>query len=198
MAMQDANMTIAAFQTPVSKPLGPRLQKACYMLFVAGVLVFALGLSFGFAEHANPVLVYFLLAATTLLFALVVAMLLKPGAFAFIGDGAAKPQSGDDCAPAVQAGPEPHREAAVLQPGSDEKSSAEPSVEVAPAAKSTAEIPAKTDLSILMNTTLGDILLAALRSDPEGAGRIFSRAITQAEISAPAAGPKQSDASAPS
>jgi hypothetical protein len=198
IAMQDTNMTIVAFPTPVSKPLGPRLQKACYTLLVGGALVFALGLSFGFAEHANPVLVYLLLGVTTLMFGLVVAMLLKPGVFAFIGGDAAKPHAGDDGAPAVQAGPEPHPEAPVLQPGSDEKPSVEPPVEAAPGAKSTAEIPAKTDLAILMNTTLGDVMLAALRSDPEGAGRIFARAITQAEVSAPVAGAKQSEASAPS
>jgi hypothetical protein len=30
--------------------------------------------------------------------------------------------------------------------------------------------------------TLGDILLAALRKDPQGAGRIFARAVVQADV----------------
>jgi len=43
-------------------------------------------------------------------------------------------------------------------------------------------------ISQLMEMKLGDLLLAALRNDPEGAGRIFARALTQqAEASAPAA-----------
>jgi hypothetical protein len=38
--------------------------------------------------------------------------------------------------------------------------------------------------------TLGDILLAALRKDPQGAGRIFARAVFQAVAAAKAGEPK--------
>jgi len=40
---------------------------------------------------------------------------------------------------------------------------------------------ANPDIAKLMNTTLGDLLLAACLKDPEGAGRIVAQAIVQAE-----------------
>jgi len=50
---------------------------------------------------------------------------------------------------------------------------AKPASDLAVAPKTTAN----REVSLLMETKLGDLLLAALREDPEGAGRIFARAV---------------------
>ncbi len=50
-----------------------------------------------------------------------------------------------------------------------------------PEAKVELKPEANTDVATLMNTTLGDVLLAGLAKDPESVGRIVAAAITQAE-----------------
>jgi outer membrane biosynthesis protein TonB len=76
---------------------------------------------------------------------------------------------------------------AIPQPETKVEPPAEPAPQTRPAAKSEPQLGPNTDLGKLLDTTLGDILVAALRKDPEGAGRIFARAVTQADASAPAA-----------
>ncbi len=185
-------MTDAGHSLPGPTPLAPSLRKACQVLLAAGALVFAIGLYIGFVRHGNSALVFSLLGVTTLVFALVMAVLVKPGAFAFIS---ASPE------PLAQAAAAPHAEPkSTPQPEPKAEPPDEPKAEppAEPKAGPAADAPAKTDLAILMNTTLGDILLAALRSDPEGAGRIVARAITQAESPVPAGGAHTGQAPAPS
>lgn len=58
------------------------------------------------------------------------------------------------------------------------------------ASKRYSQDEASTDVVALLDMTLGDILLAALRKDPQGAGRIFARAVFQAVAAAKAGEPK--------
>lgn len=181
--MNNANMTVAAPIAPVSKPLARRLEKACYALLVAGALVFAFGLSLGLVEHANAGAVFFLLSVATLVFALVVLVLLKPGAFAFICDDTKTPQAAGESALAQELVTANHSSAVALpQPEAGPNRPTEPEVQASPAANGAAKVLASADLKILMNTTLGDVLLAAIRSDPEGAGRMVDQAINRAKV----------------
>ena len=202
---------------PGLKPIDPAVQRACYLLLAGGVVVFAVALYVGFVRHGNSALVFSLLGVTTLVFSFTVFILVKPGAFAFIGAGKDKPpadsdkaqgaEPGADPQPVAEAVPKSEPEAAPTAKVKDEPPAeskdeppaeskgeppAESQVQAAPAAKGAAETPVKTDLAILMNTTLGDVLLAALRNDPEGAGQIFARAISQAEVAVPVAEAQQS------
>jgi ribonuclease E len=70
------------------------------------------------------------------------------------------------------------------------KANAEPK----PEAKSEPKPEANADVTTLMNTTLGDVLLAGLAKDPENVGRIVAAAITQAEASIAATKAPEADA----
>jgi hypothetical protein len=52
-------------------------------------------------------------------------------------------------------------------------------------AKSEPRHHASTDVAKLFDMTLSDILLAAIQQDPQGAGRIFARAVVQADTPHP-------------
>jgi H+-transporting ATPase len=77
---------------------------------------------------------------------------------------------------------------------SDSKSEAEATPK--PEAKAEPKPEANTDVATLMNTTLGDVLLAGLAKDPESVGRIVAAAITQAEASTAATNAPEPDAKA--
>jgi hypothetical protein len=145
----------------MAAPLDPRLQKYSYLLLGAGGLVFIVGLYLGFDRHASPGWVYSLLVTATLAFAVVIVMLRMPGLGAFFGAAA-------DSAPQAQM-PAAQAQAPVAQAQT-------------PAGQGAAELPSKeappqTELAKLLDTTLGGVLLEALRSDPEGAKRLLARAI---------------------
>jgi hypothetical protein len=86
----------------------------------------------------------------------------------------AAPQPDAKAAPAAEAKAEPAPEA---------KAAPQPDAKAAPAAEAKAEPEPddNTDVAKLMNTTLGDVLLAGVLKDPQGAGRIIAEAITRAE-----------------
>jgi hypothetical protein len=154
----------------------------CNVLLGLGAGLFAFGLYMGFVRHANPALVFSLLGVTTVVFAVVLWVLLKPEAFAFMSSArlARQPE-----------GPvNPERESTVAQPHAaaeiQPKDSTIPRSEVVvrlppePAPQLShpvAEGPqpgANEDLVKLMDTTLGDILhllQSALRKDSEASGR---------------------------
>ena len=56
------------------------------------------------------------------------------------------------------------------------------------------ELQAKTDVATLLNTSLGDLLVAGLIKDPEDAGRIIAAALTQAKASGATAKSPEADA----
>jgi hypothetical protein len=82
------------------------------------------------------------------------------------------------------------------------KATPKPEAKAEPKPKAKAEPEANTNVATLMNTTLGDVLLAGLAKDPESVGRIVAAAITQAEASiaatkAPEAEPQPDARAAP-
>jgi hypothetical protein len=171
-----------------AEPLPPRLQKASYGLMAAAVVVFASALSLGFFEHAASPLVYWLLGVTTLSFAVVVFMMLKPAAFSFLDIDAAKRQAGVDGAPAAEPGPDVHAEAPAVPP--PEPVGDPPLEPMGEPPESPSPGAPTSSTPMLLSTTLGEVLLAAIRSDPEGAGRLFARALSRvdAAVSHPDAG----------
>jgi hypothetical protein len=78
-----------------------------------------------------------------------------------------------------------HRASSESRPEAKAEPKPEAKAESKPEVK--AEPEANTDVATLMNTTLGDVLLAGLAKDPENVGRIVAAAITQAEASSVAA-----------
>jgi outer membrane biosynthesis protein TonB len=194
----------AEYSMPEPIRLDPALKKVCNILLGLGAAVLTLDLYLGFVKHANSALVFSLLGITTVVFATVLFMLLQPSAFAFLSSAKSAPEPKATVAPEPKdvVNPEPEatvasepKDAVEAQPKAEAipqsetkvEPPAEPAPQTPPAAKSAPQLGPNTDLGKLLDTTLGDILVAALRKDPEGAGRIFARAVTQADASAPAA-----------
>jgi hypothetical protein len=188
-----------------SERLDPVQRKACYTLLAVGAGALAFGLYMGFVRHANSALVFVSLGITTVVFGTVLFVLLKPHAFAFLSPPTAVPE------PKVEPQPEANNEAQseakdapapeveeVPSPDSNEvpplkfKTGLRPEIGAEPPAQVKAQIGREaksdlqdevtTDVATLFDMTLGDILLAALRKDPQGAGRIFARAVIQAGV----------------
>jgi hypothetical protein len=69
------------------------------------------------------------------------------------------------------------------EPAPEAKAAPQPDAKAAPAAeaKTAPEPDDNADVKKLMNTTLGDVLLAGVLKDPQVAGRIIAEAITHAE-----------------
>jgi ribonuclease E len=113
-----------------------------------------------------------------------------------------KPEAEVEAKPEGKAEPE-----AEVKPESDAKAEAEPKPEVKPEPQPAAEAKpeakpeaepkpeAKADVAVLLNTTLGEILVAGLVKDPEDAGRLIAQGIIQTEarlaaVKAPEAAPE--------
>jgi hypothetical protein len=196
------------------KLLDPALEKVCYVLMAVGAVMLAFGLYMGFVQHANSAVVFLSLGVTAAAFGTVLFVLLKPHAFAFLSRATSVPQPKAEPQPQPQpeANTQPQFEAkdapvpglkAVPSPESNDvpppnskteprpESSAEPptqaKAQISRGAKSGSQDEASTDVLTLFDMTLGDILLAALRKDPQGAGRIFARAVVQADMPVAAA-----------
>jgi hypothetical protein len=192
-----------------SKLFDPAHQRACYILLAVGAVVLAFGLYLGFVRHANSAVVFVSLGITTAVFGTVLFVLLKPHAFAFLSPAASVPQPKAEPQPQPQpeANNEPQFEAKdapvpelkdVPSPSSsdvpppDSKAGprledgveppAQVKVQIGRGTKSEPQDEASSDVVAPLDMTLGDILLAALRKDPQGAGRIFARAIVQADV----------------
>jgi H+-transporting ATPase len=90
-----------------------------------------------------------------------------------------------------EAKPEPNPDAKA-EPKVETKAAPQPEAKAEPKPKP----EANTDVATLMNTTLGDVLLAGLAKDPESVGRIVAQAINQAETSIAAAKAPEADAKA--
>ena len=97
-------------------------------------------------------------------------------------------------APESKAAPQPNARAAPAaevkaKPAPEAKTASQPDAEAAPSAeiKAGPEPEDNTDVAKLMNTKLGDVLLAGVLKDPQVAGRIIAEAITHAETSIAAA-----------
>ncbi len=94
--------------------------------------------------------------------------------------------------PEAKAGPKPEAKAV---PKSETRAVPQAKAKAAPKPEAKAEPKpeANTDVATLMNTTLGDVLLAGLAKDPESVGRIVAQAINQAETPIAAAKPPEAE-----
>ena len=91
-----------------------------------------------------------------------------------------KPDAKPEAAPEAKAAPQPDATSETkTAPQPDAKVEAKPEAEPKP--------DAKAEFATLLNTSLGDLLLAGLVKDPEDAGRIIAAAITEAEAPTAAA-----------
>jgi H+-transporting ATPase len=95
----------------------------------------------------------------------------------------AKPKTEDEPKPDTKPEPTPGAKSA---PQFGAKIEAKPEVELKP--------DAKADLATLLNTSLGDLLVAGLVKDPEDAGRIIAAAVSQAKASITAPKAPETDA----
>jgi len=104
-----------------------------------------------------------------------------------------KPEAKADRKPEAKAGPQPEAKA---EPKPEAKADRKPEAKAAaqPEGKAEPKPEANTDIATLMNTTLGDVLLAGLAKDPESVGRIVAQAINRAETPIAAAKAPEADA----
>jgi len=100
-------------------------------------------------------------------------------------DGNAKPEV--EAAPKSETVEQPRQEAAVpAEADAKDKPQPKPVVEPETAPKA----DDRTDIETLLDTTLGDVLLAGIIKDPGAAGRIIAEALSEAETPADKADPK--------
>ena len=108
----------------------------------------------------------------------------------------AKPDIASETEPEVKTMTKPHAKAAVAP---DSKTQTIPEVKDGPkpdAKPETSPTPdAKSTIETLLNTSLGDLLLAGLLKDPEDAGRVIAAALNQAKAGIIAPNPPETDAS---
>jgi hypothetical protein len=142
---------------PESKPVDPAQIKICYYLLGAGAVMCALGVYTGFVLRGTSVLVFIMLGVSIALFASAFLVVLKQHANKI-----------------------PHPSKAHPQPEAIVESQAETKAQNHSGANA-------ADVVTLMNTTLGDLLLAAVKKDPESAKRIFAQASLQVEAPTAAA-----------
>ncbi len=90
----------------------------------------------------------------------------------------------------------PPKSEAKVEPKADAQGELEPEGKAAPQSEAKAEPKPQSNATSasLLNTTLGDLLVAGLVKDPEDAGRIIAAAITQAGASIAAAKAPEADA----
>ena len=89
-------------------------------------------------------------------------------------------------APKPEAKAEPETKAAPplgakAEPEPEAKAAPQPEAKAEPKPETEPKPEAEAGVARLLNTSLGDLLLAGLVKDPEDAGRIIAAAITQAE-----------------
>ncbi|HVA13269.1 MAG TPA: plasma-membrane proton-efflux P-type ATPase [Stellaceae bacterium] len=120
-------------------------------------------------------------------------------------DVTAEPKPEAKVAPPPEAKAEPKAEAkpkTEAEPKSDAKPEAAPEAKAAPQPEAKVEAepeaepkpPAKADLAALLNTSLGDLLVAGLVKDPEDAGRVIAAAVGQAKSGTTAPKAPETDA----
>jgi H+-transporting ATPase len=102
------------------------------------------------------------------------------------GKGESKPDASAEAKPEAKAGPQPEAKTeaapeAKPEAAPDAKAAPPPETEVEDKPEAAPKQPASVGVSALLNTSLGDLLVAGLVKDPEDAGRIIAAAITEAE-----------------
>ena len=95
-------------------------------------------------------------------------------------EAGAEPQSEAKAAPQPDAKAEPKPKAKAT-PRPEAKAAPQPEAKAEPKPETEPKPEAKTGIATLLDTSLGDLLVAGLIKDPEDAGRMIAAAITQAE-----------------
>src|ERR1035437_4978412 len=144
---------------PEPKPLSPAQKKICYIFQSLGAVMLAFGLYMGFVKDSGSVFVFALLGGSVALFAVPLSMLLKLRPYRILDPAKAesKPEAKAESKP--KAKPE-------SKPGTKTEPMPEAKAESKPETKAEPMPDANTDAPPLMNTTLSDLLLAALIKDP--------------------------------
>ncbi len=116
-----------------------------------------------------------------------------------------QPEARAQPGPEIKAEPKPEakgeakpeaKSEAKAEPKPEAKTEPKPEAKAGPQPDAEPEPQAKSDAATLLNTSLGDLLVAGLLKDPEDAGRIIAAAITQAEASTAAAKAPEPEAKA--
>ena len=136
---------------PEPKPLSPAQKKICYIFQSLGAVMLAFGLYMGFVKDSGSVFVFALLGGSVALFAVPLSMLLKLRPYRILDPAKAESK------------PEAKAESKL---GTKTESMPEAKAESKPETKAEPMPEANTDAPPLMNTTLSDLLLAALIKDP--------------------------------
>jgi hypothetical protein len=173
---------------PDSTHLNAAQVKVCYIVLSLGAAMLAIGLYAGFAGKSSSALIFVLLGTSIALFAVASSLPSIFRKYRFLEPAIAT------------ASPEVKTEIKAetkIQPKSDTSFEPKPAtkLETKPEAKSESKRGAAPEpgnnsepgpetnpaFAKLINTRLGDLLLADLLKDPERAGRIVAQAIAQAE-----------------
>ncbi len=136
---------------PEPKPLSPAQKKICYIFQALGAVMLAFGLYMGFVKDSGSVFVFVLLGGSVALFAVPLSMLLKLHAYRILDPAKAESKPGTKTEP---------------MPEAKAESKPETKTEPMPEAKAESKPVTNTDAPPLTNTTLSDLLLAALIKDP--------------------------------
>jgi hypothetical protein len=190
------------------RPPNPAWHRVCYILLAGGGLLLILGVLTGLMKPGASILLFASLAISTALFIGAAAVLMRHRAGNAVGpvQAPAAPEGETVNPRATEPQPDSHSQAvaeaqiaadghADVKPGcmpSDEasarlevrprvKADAPPEVEpVTPdAVAATRVVEVKAPATAVMNMTLSEILLAALRKEPELAARIVAQAVLQ-------------------
>jgi hypothetical protein len=189
---------------PEPNSLSTTERNVCTLSLCLGGLVLAAALWIGFGKGGNAVLIFTLFALDIALFAVPLVLLLKvrarrtgnPNPVPEVNSGPeaqGKPEPGPD-APAQRlpdAQPEPLPESKAA-PKSAVRAGPESEVIAKPKPQARSESLPETklqpkpgaqaaDASLLMRTTIGEILLAAIAKDPDGAQRVLTQALTNSQ-----------------
>lgn len=175
---------------PVSKPVTSN-QNTIFGLLSLGLVALALGLYLGFVMHARSLLVFGAFGASAVLFAIPLVLIAKR----ISHRATATPPTAMKAEPSIAAKVQP-KPADIPVPITPNAAAASPptapaTVRPVPMSASAASLKPdrNADFMALMNTTVGDLLLAAQMRDPEAAGRIVAQAIQQSGAAIPASPP---------
>jgi len=161
------------------KSLSPK-QQTCYIFLTLGAVMLGLGLYMGFTKNSNSTTVFSLLAGSVASFAIASSLLWKLHAYRILDAEKVASQNEVRIEPQPEEKTEPQFEVAAKQPEMKAKPQLDIKAEPQPQAKVESAIEFKAEIVTLMNTKLGDLLMASLLQDPVGAGHVVAKAIIKA------------------
>jgi hypothetical protein len=166
---------------PLSKPVTSNQNAILGVLIALGLGVLVLGLYLGFVVHARSLVVLGTLGVSAVLFAIPLALIPKRISHTATATPPTTLRAEPSVAAKVQTKP-----ADIPVPTRPKAAAASPPTAPAiakpvltPVVASSVKPDRNADFMELMNTTVGDLLLAAQMKDPEAAGRIVAQAIQQ-------------------